>query len=161
MTPQKPDPNKPLFNIEKIQGMLPHRYPFLLLDRVLTLEKGKSVTALKNVTYNEPFFQGHFPQVKYMPGVLVIEAMAQAGGILLYNSIPDPDTKLVLLSKINNAKFRRPVTPGDQLIFQVDLLKARSKFCQVHCTASVNEKIVAEAEILASLLDMDEILDQE
>lgn len=157
--PQKLDPNKPLFNIEKIQGMLPHRYPFLLLDRVLKLEKGKSVTALKNVTCNEPFFQGHFPQVKFMPGVLVIEAMAQAGGVLLYNSIPDPDTKLVLLSKINNAKFRRPVTPGDQLIFHIELLKAKNKFCQVQCTAYVADQIVAEAEILASLMDMEEIQD--
>lgn len=159
--PQKPEINKPLFDIEKIQGMLPHRYPFLLVDRILELEIGKSVTALKNVTCNEPFFQGHFPQIKFMPGVLILEAIAQAGGILLYKSIPDPDTKLVLLSSISNVKFRKPVVPGDQLIIRIDLLKAKKKFCLVLGKAYVDDKVVVEAEILASLLNLDEILDQE
>ena len=92
--------------------MLPHRYPFLLVDRVLELEKGKSIVAIKNVTVNEPFFQGHFPDFRVMPGVLVVEAMAQAGGVLLYNSVPDPKSKLVFLSKIDNLKFRKPLNYG-------------------------------------------------
>ena len=92
--------------------MLPHRYPFLLVDRVLELKQGESIVAIKNVTVNEPFFQGHFPHFRVMPGVLVVEAMAQAGGILLYKSIPDPEDKLVFLSKIDNLKLRKPVSPG-------------------------------------------------
>ena len=99
--------------------MIPHRYPFLLVDRVLEIEKSKSIVALKNVSCNEPYFQGHFPQIKLMPGVLVVEALAQAGGILLAYSIPDPETKLVVLGKISNAKFRKPVVPGDQLILKI------------------------------------------
>ena len=97
--PQKPKQNKDFLNIEKILRILPHRYPFLLIDRVLELKKGQSIIAIKNVTYNEPFFQGHFPNLKVMPGVLVVESIAQAGGILIYHSIPDPANKVVFLSK--------------------------------------------------------------
>ena len=104
-----------MWNIEEILKFLPNRYPFLLVDRVLSLEKAKSIVALKNVTYNEEFFQGHFPEVRIMPGVLIVEALAQAGGILLFHSISNPEKKLVLLSKIDEMKFRKPVVPGDQL----------------------------------------------
>jgi len=136
--------------------MLPHRYPFLLVDRVLSLDKGKSCVALKNVTYNEPFFQGHFPAIKVMPGVLIAEALAQAGGILLYNTIPDPEKKLVMLSKLIDVKFRRPVVPGDQLRLEVKLVKLKSRFCQIHGTASVEGEIAAEGGVIASLLDFED-----
>ena len=104
--PQKPQSNPPLFDIEQILKILPHRYPFLLVDRVLELKKGKSLVALKNVTYNEEFFQGHFPVLRVMPGVLIIEAIAQAGGILIHESIPDPVGKLYFFSKIDKTKFK-------------------------------------------------------
>lgn len=155
--PQKPQANKIIFDIEKILGMLPHRYPFLLVDRVLELKKGKSITALKNVTYNEPFFQGHFPKLKIMPGVLILEALAQTGGLLLYDSLPEPETKLVFLSKINNAKFRRPVVPGDQLILEVKLLKLKKNFASISSKAFVDDQIVAEAEVMASIMNFEEL----
>ena len=155
--PQKPEASKITLDIGKIQGMLPHRYPFLLIDKVLELKKGKSIIALKNVTCNEPFFQGHFPKYKIMPGVLIIEALAQTGGVLLYDSLPEPETKLVFLSKINNAKFRHPVIPGDQLILEVELLKLKSKFGYINSKAYVDDQIVVEAEIMASIMKLEEL----
>jgi 3-hydroxyacyl-[acyl-carrier-protein] dehydratase/UDP-3-O-[3-hydroxymyristoyl] N-acetylglucosamine deacetylase/3-hydroxyacyl-[acyl-carrier-protein] dehydratase len=155
--PQKPQATKIFLNIEKIQGMLPHRYPFLLVDRVLELKKGKSIIALKNVTCNEPFFQGHFPRIKIMPGVLIIEAIAQTGGVLLYDSLPEPETKLVFLSKINNAKFRCPVVPGDQLILEIELLKLKKNFACINGKAFVDDQIVAEADIMASIMNLEEL----
>ena len=152
--------NKGLLDIETIQGMLPHRYPFLLVDRVLKMEVGKSLIAIKNVTCNEPFFQGHFPSIKLMPGVLIIEALAQAGGILLYNSIPDADKKIVLLSKIDNAKFRRPAVPGDQLILDIDLLKLKNRICHVRGKALIDDEIAVECDILASPLDIETLNEQ-
>lgn len=143
--------------IEEILKFLPHRYPFLLVDRVLSLEKGKSIVAVKNVTYNEPFFQGHFPDLKVMPGVLIVESVAQAGGILLYHSIPNPQTKIVLLSKIENVKFRRLVVPGDQLRLEAEILKLKSRFCQIRGRATVDGNVVADGEIMASLLDVEEL----
>ena len=148
--------NSPVFDIEKIMGMLPHRYPFLLVDRVLEIEVGKSIVALKNVSYNEPFFQGHFPQMKIMPGVLIIEALAQAGGILLFHSLPDPHKKLVFLSKVNNTKFRKPVVPGDQLEMHVDLLKYKRGFCQIEAKAYVDGQLVTESDIMASVIELEE-----
>lgn len=153
--PQKPQDNKAVLNIQQILGMLPHRYPFLLIDRVLEYEEGKSLVAIKNVTYNEPFFQGHFPGLKVMPGVLLIEAVAQAGGILLYLSIPDPEKKLVFLSKIDKAKFRKPVIPGDQVRLEVELIKMKTKFCYVKGRALVDGDVVVEGEIMASLMDIE------
>ncbi len=138
-------------------GMLPHRYPFLLIDRVLELDAKKSILALKNVTCNEPFFQGHFPNYRIMPGVLIIEAMAQAGGVLLFYSLPEPEKKLVFLSKINHARFRKPVVPGDQLLLKVDLVKFKRGFCQIEAKASVDDEIVTEAEILASVVELEEL----
>ena len=135
--------------------MLPHRYPFLLVDRVLELERGKSIVAIKNVTVNEPFFQGHFPDFRVMPGVLVVEAMAQAGGILLYNSIPDPEGKLVFLSKIDNLKFRKPVVPGDQIRLEVEIVKLKSRVCYIKARATVDQEIVTEGDIMASLVNLE------
>lgn len=135
--------------------MLPHRYPFLLVDRVLELKKGKSIVAIKNVTINEPYFQGHFPVLRVMPGVLVVEAMAQAGGILLYNSIPDPDEKLVFLSKIDNLKFRKPVVPGDQIRLEAEIVKLKSRICHIKAKAIVDQDIVTEGDIMASLANLE------
>ncbi len=133
--------------------MLPHRYPFLLVDRVLELERGKSIVAIKNVTINEPFFQGHFPAIRVMPGVLVVEAMAQAGGVLLFNSIPDPEGKLVFLSKIDNLKFRKPVVPGDQIRLEAEIVKLKSRVCHIKAKAIVGQDVVTEGDIMASLVD--------
>jgi beta-hydroxyacyl-ACP dehydratase FabZ len=158
--PQKPQDSKAVLNIEQILGMLPHRYPFLLIDRVLEFEEGKSLVAIKNVTYNEPFFQGHFPGLKVMPGVLLVEAVAQAGGILIYKSIPDPEKKLVFLSKIDKTKFRKPVTPGDQVRLEVEILRLKSKFCRVRGRAFVDGEVVVEGEVMASLMDIEEMYAQ-
>jgi len=146
-----------LFDIEAILKFLPHRYPFLLVDRVLSLEKAKSIVAIKNVTYNEQFFQGHFPDVRIMPGVLIVEAMAQAGGILLFNSIPDPEKKFVMLSKIDDMKFRRPVVPGDQLRLECEFIKFKSRFFQLHGKALVDGEVAVEGDMLASLMDRGEM----
>ncbi len=155
--PPKPQKNKEQLDIEKILEVLPHRYPFLLVDRVLELEKGKSIIAIKNVTYNESFFQGHFPAKKVMPGVLIIESVAQAGGILLYHSIPDPENVLVFLSAVHNAKFRKPVLPGDQLRLEAELTKLRQKVAFLKGKVYVDGEIVAEGEIMASLLRLEEL----
>lgn len=135
--------------------MLPHRYPFLLIDRILEIEPGKSIAALKNVTVNEPFFQGHFPEFRVMPGVLVVEAMAQAGGVLLYKSIPDPEGKLVFLSKLDNIKFRKPVVPGDQIRLEAEIVKLKSRVCHIKAKAIVGQNVVTEGDIMASLADLE------
>ena len=147
----------PLLNIEDILRFLPHRYPFLLVDRVLSLDKAKFIAAIKNVTYNEEFFQGHFPGIRIMPGVLIVEALAQAGGILLFNSIPDPEKKFVLFSKIEEMKFRRPVVPGDQIRLEVTVLKFRSRFYRTQGRAFVDGEVVVEGLMLASLIDREEL----
>jgi len=154
---QKPQKNNKFLDIEKILKFLPHRYPFLLVDRVLELKKEKSIVAIKNVTYNEPFFQGHFPGLKVMPGVLLIEAIAQAGGILLYHSIREPQKKVVFLSKVDNAKFRKPVVPGDQLRLEVELIEFKNKFCHVKGKALVDNEVVAEEDIIASIVELEEL----
>ena len=115
------------FDIQEILGFLPHRYPFLLIDRVVEFEPTKRLVAIKNVTINEPFFQGHFPGYPIMPGVLVVEAMAQAGGMIMMAEIPDREKKLVVFTGIERAKFRRPVTPGDQLRIEVEVLSFRPR----------------------------------
>ncbi len=135
--------------------MLPHRYPFLLVDKVLELKPGQSIVAIKNVTINEPFFQGHFPDFRVMPGVLVVEAMAQAGGILIYNSIPEPEGKLFFLGKIDNLKFRKPVVPGDQLRLEVEIVKIKSRFCHIRAKAIVDQEVVTEGDIMASLVNLE------
>jgi len=152
--------NKELLDIEKILKLLPHRYPFLLVDRVLSIEE-KSLVAVKNVTYNEPFFQGHFPGQKVMPGVLIVESLAQTGAILLYNSLPEPEKVLVFMSALNNAKFRKPVVPGDQLRLEVEMLRLKKRFCHMAGKALVDGEVVAEAEVLASLIYLEEWNEQE
>ncbi len=141
------------FDIYSILQIMPHRYPFLLIDRVLDVDPGKVVHAIKNVTINEPFFQGHFPGQPVMPGVLILEAMAQAGGFLILNSISNPDTKLMYFSGISNSKFRKTVVPGDQVTFEVKLLKFRMGTCKIAGTATVDGHLVAEAEMMASVVD--------
>ncbi|HEK85215.1 MAG: 3-hydroxyacyl-ACP dehydratase FabZ [Candidatus Saccharicenans sp.] len=142
---------------EKIETYLPHRYPFLLVDRVVELKPGESILALKNVTYNEPFFTGHFPGIKIMPGVLIVEALAQAGGILLYHSTPDPDSVFVVLSKIEEAKFRRAVVPGDQLKLFVKILKLKTTFASFEAQASVENEVAAEARLVAGIIKKTEL----
>jgi beta-hydroxyacyl-ACP dehydratase FabZ len=142
----------PTHNIQAIMKLLPHRYPFLLIDRVLEIVPGKNVIAIKNVTINEPFFQGHFPQTPIMPGVLIVEAMAQAGGILAFESIPKiKQGSLIYFMGMDKVRFRKPVTPGDQIIFKVEILKLRSKVIKMKGDALVDDKCVAEAELMASV----------
>src|SRR3990172_317183 len=141
-------------DIHQIQAMLPHRYPFLLVDKILEIEPGKRVVGLKNVTINEVFFQGHFPGQPIMPGVLVIEAMAQVGGILLMRTLSiNAEKKLFYFTGIERAKFRRPVLPGDQLKFEVDLVRLRSRNCKMRACAYVEGKLVAEAELSCVVVD--------
>jgi 3-hydroxyacyl-[acyl-carrier-protein] dehydratase len=140
-------------DITGIIRSLPHRYPFLLVDRVLELEARKRIVAVKNVTFNEPFFPGHFPGAPVMPGVLIIEAMAQAGAVLLLHDMEDRDSKLVLFTGIDKARFRRTVVPGDQLRVTLEVLKLRSTTCKMRARAEVDGQLVTEAEILSALVD--------
>ncbi|HTE46353.1 MAG TPA: bifunctional UDP-3-O-[3-hydroxymyristoyl] N-acetylglucosamine deacetylase/3-hydroxyacyl-ACP dehydratase [Gemmatimonadaceae bacterium] len=142
-----------VLDIEEIMKVLPHRYPFLLVDRVLEIEDGKRIVGVKNVTINEPFFQGHFPGHPIMPGVLIIEAMAQVGGMLLMGSVPDRENKVVYFTSLNNVKWRRPVKPGDQLRFELELLQVRGMMCKMSGVAKVDGQIVAEAEMGAVVRD--------
>ena len=140
------------FDIQEILGFLPHRYPFLLLDRVLEFEPTKRLVAIKNVTINEQFFQGHFPGYPIMPGVLMVEAMAQAGGIIMMAELPDRDKKLVVFTGIERAKFRRPVTPGDQLRIEVDVLSFRPRAGRIHRRALVDGKLACEATLTCQVV---------
>jgi 3-hydroxyacyl-[acyl-carrier-protein] dehydratase len=139
-------------DIKEIIRLLPHRYPFLLVDRILEGEKMKNLVGLKNVTINEPFFQGHFPSEPIMPGVLILEGMAQAGGILAFYSMPEMvGEKLVYFAGIDKVKFRRPVVPGDQLIYIVEVIKQKGKIWKMAGKAKVDDKLAAEAELMAAL----------
>jgi beta-hydroxyacyl-ACP dehydratase FabZ len=142
-----------LIDITGIMNSIPHRYPFLLVDRVLELEPGRRVVAIKNVSFNEPFFPGHFPGAPVMPGVLIVEAMAQAGAVLLLRDMPDRESKLVYFTGIDKARFRRTVVPGDQLRLTLEVLKLRSRTCKMRGTAEVDGKLAAQAEILSALVD--------
>lgn len=139
----------PVLGIEEIMRILPHRYPFLLVDRIVELEERKRVVGLKNVTINEPFFQGHFPGHPIMPGVLIVEAMAQVGGMLLLGSVEEPDSKVVYFMSLDNVKFRKPVKPGDQLRFELDVVQLRGPVCKMHGTALVDGEVVCEADMAA------------
>jgi beta-hydroxyacyl-ACP dehydratase FabZ len=142
-----------IINITEIMKLLPHRYPFILVDRVVELVEGDKIIALKNVTINEPFFAGHFPGAPIMPGVLIIEAMAQAGGILFAVSQPEEKRgRPVYFMGMDKVKFRKPVVPGDQLIFEVKILNMRSKAVKMSGVATVEGKCVAEAELMATLV---------
>lgn len=142
-----------VLTVEEIMKVLPHRYPFLLVDRILEIEEKKRIVGLKNVTINEPFFQGHFPGHPIMPGVLIIEAMAQVGGMLLMGSVPDPANKVVYFMSLDNVKFRRPVKPGDQLRIEVDVLQFRGTVCRLHGVAKVDGEVVTEADMAAVARD--------
>jgi UDP-3-O-[3-hydroxymyristoyl] N-acetylglucosamine deacetylase/3-hydroxyacyl-[acyl-carrier-protein] dehydratase len=144
---------KGMYTIEDIMKVLPHRYPFLLVDRILEIEEKKRIVGLKNVTINEPFFQGHFPGHPIMPGVLIIEAMAQVGGMLLLGSVPDPDTKVVYFMSLDNVKFRRPVKPGDQLRFELDVVQLRGTVCKMRGVGKVDGDVVVEADMAATIRD--------
>jgi beta-hydroxyacyl-ACP dehydratase FabZ len=140
------------YDIEKIMDILPHRYPFLLIDRIIEIIPGEKIVALKNVTINEPFFQGHFPGVPIMPGVLIVEAMGQAGGILAFSSAPQENKNAILyFMGMDKVRFRKPVVPGDQLLIEAKILKQRSKAIKMSGIATVEEKLVAEAELMASI----------
>ena len=140
------------YDIQAIMNFLPHRYPFILVDRVLELVPGETITALKNVTINEPFFQGHFPTYPIMPGVLIVEAMAQAAGVLALESMPaENQGRPVFFMGLDKVKFRKPVVPGDQLLLEIQILKFRSNIIKASAKALVEENVVAEAEILATL----------
>lgn len=151
MSEPETTPKLPL-GVEEIAAMLPHRYPFLLIDRVTAFEHGKRVTALKNVTFNEPFFQGHFPGHPVMPGVLIIEAMAQAAGVLIKLSVPhDPaQTVVFYLVKVDKARFTRIVVPGDQLRLEVEHKRTMRNMSQFWCRAFVGDEPAAEAEMLCA-----------
>jgi 3-hydroxyacyl-[acyl-carrier-protein] dehydratase len=140
------------FNIQEIMDFLPHRFPFLLIDRVVEFEPAKRLVAIKNVTINEPFFQGHFPGYPIMPGVLVVEAMAQAGGIIMMAELPDREKKLVVFTGIERAKFRRPVTPGDQLRIEVEVLSFRMRAGRIEGKAYVGEKLACEATLTCQVV---------
>lgn len=142
-----------VFDSVAISKILPHRYPFLLVDKIIHLELDKKVIGVKNVTGNEPFFPGHFPGRPIMPGVLIIEAMAQTGGILMLNSVENPEEKLVVFMTIDKAKFRKQVVPGDQLVMEVELVSQRSRFVVIKGKAMVDNKVVAEAEMKAAIVD--------
>ena len=141
--------------IEEIKEYLPHRYPFLLVDKVRDILPSKSAVGIKNVTINENYFAGHFPGKPVMPGVLIIESMAQAGGVLLLQEVPDRDSKLLYFVAIDDARFRRPVIPGDQLRVEVNVLSWRSNFCKLEGKASVDGQLAAEATLMCKMMDRD------
>ncbi|HEY1953063.1 MAG TPA: UDP-3-O-acyl-N-acetylglucosamine deacetylase [Gemmatimonadaceae bacterium] len=144
---------KGMYTIEDIMKVLPHRYPFLLVDRILEIEEKKRIVGLKNVTINEPFFQGHFPGHPIMPGVLIIEAMAQVGGMLLMGSVEDPESKVVYFMSLDNVKFRRPVKPGDQIRFELEITQLRGTVCKMRGIGKVDGEVVAEADMAAMVRD--------
>lgn len=145
-------------DINQIQAILPHRYPFLLIDRVVEIERKKKIVAIKNVTINEPFFAGHFPGFPIMPGVLIVEAMAQAGGVLLLTEVEDRKDKLIVFTGIEKARFRRPVVPGDQLRIEVELLSWKAGASRIAVRmdgkAFVNDKLVCDGTVSAQLVSM-------
>ncbi len=144
---------KPVYDIIGIMKLLPHRYPFLLVDRITELEPDKRVVGIKNVTINEQFFQGHFPGMPVMPGVLIIECMAQVAGVMIYRDVEEPRKKLIYFTGIERARFRRPVVPGDQLRIEMDLLNRRSNFGKLQGRATVDGKLAAEAVVTFAIID--------
>ena len=147
-----PSAEKTTMDIQEIMSILPHRYPFLLIDRIVEMERGKRIVAIKNVTANEPQFTGHFPDYPIMPGVLTIEAMAQAGGALLLTEYPDRSERLMVFTGIEQAKFRRPIVPGDQVRIEVTVLSWRPKFSKIRGVATVEGQLAADATLTCALL---------
>ena len=150
---QRRSAREPVLDAARIMQCLPHRYPMLLVDRVTEIEKRKRIVGLKNVTINEPFFQGHYPGHPIMPGVLIVEAMAQCGGLLLMDELEGADDKVVYFMTMDNVKFRRPVVPGDTLVFELEVLQLRRGICKMRGEALVEGKVAAEAEFMASIVD--------
>lgn len=152
---REPEPAEGLdeIRIAEILDILPHRYPILLVDRVIELDPGKRIVALKNVTINEPYFAGHFPGHPVVPGVMLVEGMAQAGGVLLLRDVPDREDKLLYFIGIEKARFRRPVVPGDQVRYEVEVLHRRSSTCKLAGKVIVDGKVAAEAVILSAMVD--------
>ena len=142
-----------MMTIEEIMKVLPHRYPFLLIDRILEIEGRQRIVGMKNVTINEPFFQGHFPGHPIMPGVLIIEAMAQVGGMLLMGGLEEAEQKVVYFMSLDNVRFRKPVRPGDQIRFELDVIQIRGAVCKMRGVAKVDGELVAEAEMAAMVRD--------
>lgn len=150
-----------VFDINAIQRILPHRYPFLFVDKIVDFKMGEKIVGIKNVTGNEPFFQGHFPGHPIMPGVLIIEGMAQTGGILLLNGEENTEDKYVYFMSIKNAKFRKPVLPGDTLVYELEMVDRRSRYCTMRGKAYVDGKLVAEAEMMAAIVSQPEGVEKE
>jgi beta-hydroxyacyl-ACP dehydratase FabZ len=142
-----------MLDVQKIQEILPHRYPFLLVDRIIAVEGTQRIVGLKNVTINEPFFQGHFPGHPIMPGVLIVEAMAQTGGMLLMEQIAEREKKVVYFMSLDKVKFRKPVVPGDQLRMEVEMLQFRGKIARMKGVALVDGEVTTEAEMMACVVD--------
>jgi 3-hydroxyacyl-[acyl-carrier-protein] dehydratase len=151
-TPDEQPAAPTTMDIVEIMSLLPHRYPFLLIDRVVEMERKQRIVAIKNVTFNEPQFQGHFPDYPIMPGVLMVEAIAQAGGALLLSEVPDRDSKLMLFTSIENARFRRPVTPGDQLRIEVTVLNWRTRAVKMLGKITVDGKLVCDATVMCQVV---------
>jgi len=142
-----------VMDIRAILERIPHRYPFVLVDRVIEVVPRQKIVAIKNVTYDEPFFPGHFPGAPVMPGVLILESLAQTGALLLFDEVPDRTSKLVYFAGIDAARFRRPVVPGDQLRLTMEIIKMRAKTCKMKGVATVDGEMAAEAEIMSALVD--------
>ena len=142
-----------MIDVVKIMESLPHRYPFLLVDRILEVEGTTRIVGLKHVTINEPFFRGHFPGHPIMPGVLIVEAMAQTGGLLLLGQVPDRENKVVYFMSLDKVKFRRPVVPGDQLRMEIEMLQFRGKIAKMKGVALVDGQVATEAEMMACVVD--------
>ncbi len=140
-------------DITEILNVLPHRYPLLLVDRIIEMDPPNRIVGIKNVTINEPFFQGHFPGHPIMPGVLLIESMAQVGGMLLMGSVEEPENKVVYFMSLDKVKFRRPVTPGDQVRFELEMLQFRGRRCKMRGEGFVDGKKVVEGEMMAQIVD--------